>query len=169
VRLSANAEVDLLNQGELEKTLRNPDVIADYWGARGRAEKYLEQLFNFGAAGGAVSAAAGLVLTDNAGNGSPRPGYAWGLRTVCVLTTAPGQISIWKIGDQTQANAAAYVKGLGQDTVATKTAHTFNLSGFQGILRAGEFVAVNALAALTVTAAWFAVAEVPEAELWKIE
>lgn len=125
VKLAANAELDLLNQDELTKTLRNPDVIAEYWSGRGRAEKYVEQLFNFGAAGGAISATAGLILSDNAGNGSPRPGYAWGLRNVCVVTTAAGQASIWKIGDQGQTNAAAYVKGLGQDTVATKTAHTF--------------------------------------------
>lgn len=166
-RLGANAEIDLLTNDELKGTMH--DELRSWskeWSERGRAEKYIEQTFTFSTPA-TIGPTAGVVLTDNTGNGSPRAGYAWAIRMLNTVLVTAAILNVWKVADVGSTNPANYVRGYGRGT--SNVINNFPYSSLQFVLKTGEYVALNTQGAQTLASAWFAAVEVPEGELWKVE
>lgn len=158
--LKANAELDLLTQEELR------NALADQWDAEqaafGRAKKYMEAAGTPAGGPAALSATVGFVIPQ-----SPNSGYVWALRALSVVLSAAVITSVWKVADPTNISAATYVKALGRGT--SNAVQPFQFSNVQGLLREGEFIAVNTQAVSTLVSWWMAFEQTPEQTMWRLD
>lgn len=164
-KLAANAEIDTLTRDELRDELK---TFAAEWSERGRAEKYMEAMWNPSGALPSLGPNNGLVLTGGSGELTPNSGYAWAIRNLSFQLATAAIANVYKTADPQNTLAANWTKCYGRDT--SNTQHSFQWSSVQFVLKAGEYIAINLQTAQALASPIaFAYMEVPEAELWKVE